>query len=86
MATLVVAAAVCSGACTSGSQITGLPLSSRPAITGGKSWMLCAMSRSCLTICWIISLFTLLELCSARLRNRIEFFLPGEGSGTGTGE
>lgn len=57
--------------------MTGLPLSSRPAITGCRSCMLCSMSRSCLTICWIISWFMVLELCSARLRNRIEFFLPG---------
>lgn len=84
MATLVVAAAVCSGAWTSGSQITGLPLSSRPAVMGWRSWMLCAMSWSCLTICWIISLLTVLELCSALFRNRMEFFFPVGGSKTGS--
>lgn len=77
MATLVVAAAVCRGACTSGSQITGLPLSSRPIAICCRSWMLWAMSWSCFTICWIISLFMDPVLCSARLRSKMEFFFPG---------
>lgn len=85
MATLVVAAAVCSGACTRGSQITGLPLSSRPTATCCRPWMLRAMSQSCLTICWTISLFTGPELCSARFRSKMEFFLPGQREGIAEG-
>lgn len=81
MATFVVAAAVCKGAWTRGSQMTDLPLSSRPAITDGSSWMSWAMSWSCFTICWMISVLRLPELCSALFRSKMEFCFPATEMG-----
>lgn len=56
MATDVVAAAACNGAWISGVQITGAGAGAGPAAAAAWArWAQCAISRSCCTICWMIS-------------------------------